>query len=538
MKSSTSFEAGGSRYTIEHRGGREIHREARLDHRGKVLAEVEAEVAYALGSGSRGISYLVEHDGRLYQSPISWFSQKARWDLSPGYERDNVHFSRPIEPSCLFCHANHVEPVEHAVNRYREPTFRGHAIGCERCHGPGELHLRGQRIVGERDTTIVNPRHLEPALRDAVCEQCHLLGDYRVDRLGRGTFDYRPGQMTSDYYLVFGRAVQGGTKAVGHVEQMKASRCYRESKGELGCISCHDPHQVPAPGERVEYFRRQCLACHERQGCSLPRPARLARSPEDDCTRCHMPRIASTDITHVAATDHRVLRDPSSSIKSDGSRPQAGLPLAVLNVPEGNVPGAASSARELGIALAVEGPHLPDTPEVRRLAVYILSLLDSALGRHPDDAEAKRLKAQVLALSGRRALAIQLVDELLGSVPDDEKALDDYLTYVIDSPRAKDALEPARRAVALNPWSAVWHERLAYVSLERGDWETTLQQARAALELDPFLRFSRMFVVQCLLRRGDRAGATAEFASLVALHPDFRPALERWFAQEAARPGS
>ena len=167
-----------------------------------------------------------------FQSPISWYSQKKKWDLSPGYERRNYHFERPIEPQCLFCHANRVDPVEFSVNRYREPIFRGHAIGCERCHGPGELHAARQEMVEGRDLTIVNPRHLEPSLRAAVCEQCHLLGDHRIELAGRDPFDYRPGLPTSAFFAVYDRANKQGNKAVGHVEQMKASRCYRESQGE------------------------------------------------------------------------------------------------------------------------------------------------------------------------------------------------------------------------------------------------------------------------------------------------------------------
>jgi hypothetical protein len=62
--------------------------------------------------------------------------------------------------------------------------------------GPGELHVRrrrGQKAdPGDGDDTIVNPRRLEPALREAVCEQCHLQGQARVLRRGRGPFDYRP----------------------------------------------------------------------------------------------------------------------------------------------------------------------------------------------------------------------------------------------------------------------------------------------------------------------------------------------------------
>src|SRR5262249_11786182 len=108
---SITFQSGSSHFTIERRGGREVHRETRRDEQGRILARVEAEVAYALGWGPRGVSSLFERDGRLFQSPISWYSQKNRWDVSPGYERRNYHFDRPIEPQCLFCHANRVEPV-------------------------------------------------------------------------------------------------------------------------------------------------------------------------------------------------------------------------------------------------------------------------------------------------------------------------------------------------------------------------------------------------------------------------------------------
>ncbi len=52
-----------------------------------MLVQVEGEVAYAVGSGARSITYLVERDGRLFESPITWYTQKQQWDLSPGYEK-------------------------------------------------------------------------------------------------------------------------------------------------------------------------------------------------------------------------------------------------------------------------------------------------------------------------------------------------------------------------------------------------------------------------------------------------------------------
>src|SRR5207248_3744470 len=169
------FEANGLEYSIERRNGRVFHQETRRDPSGRIVARNEAEVQFVLGSGSQGLGYLIERDGFLFQSPISWYAHQRRWDLAPGYEKQNPHFDRPVVSTCLYCHANRVEPVAGTINRYQPPIFRGHAIGCERCHGPGELHVRRPTVVAGRDRTIVNPAALEASLRDAVCEQCHLL---------------------------------------------------------------------------------------------------------------------------------------------------------------------------------------------------------------------------------------------------------------------------------------------------------------------------------------------------------------------------
>ena len=62
-----------------------IHKARRQGPDGSAFAEVEAEVRYALGSGTRGIAYLIEREGFLLQSPIAWFAQQGHWDISPGY---------------------------------------------------------------------------------------------------------------------------------------------------------------------------------------------------------------------------------------------------------------------------------------------------------------------------------------------------------------------------------------------------------------------------------------------------------------------
>jgi Flp pilus assembly protein TadD len=524
------FEAGSLQFTIERRGGREVHRESQLDEQGRTLAQLEADVKYALGSGRRGVSYLVEHDGRLFQSPISWYATKHKWDLSPGYHEHNYHFDRSVPNSCLFCHANRVELVESTVNHYKEPVFAlGEAIGCERCHGPGELHIQRQKMVEGQDLTIVNPRHLTPSLRAAVCEQCHLLGDQQVVRLGRNEFDYRPGLPSIAFYAVFGRVEETGVKAVGHVQQMKVSRCFRESEGRLGCTSCHDPHQVPTPQEKADFFRNQCLACHQTTGCDLPKPARLAESPENDCIQCHMPKLQSNDIAHTSITDHKIPRKRQTAVK-EPSPPKTQFPLVLLNGERTDPEEPGSMGRELAIALVSETQQLPDTPQARQMNSNILSALDSAIRQHPNDLVAERLKARVLALSGRHAEAMTLMKSVLKAAPSNEMALDEFLTYALAVDDIQAASAPAREAVAVNPWSAMYYERLAYVSLANQNWDGALREAREALRINPFLRSPRMFVVQCLLHQKDVKHAEDEFATLVKLHPAQRQFLIKWFA--------
>ncbi|HEX3448921.1 MAG TPA: tetratricopeptide repeat protein [Isosphaeraceae bacterium] len=528
---SITLDVGSSRFTIERRGGREVHRETQRDEAGRVLAQVEGEVKYALGSGTRAISFLVEHDGRLFQSPITWYSQKKQWDLSPGYSEHSRHFDRPIEQSCLYCHSGRVEPVDLSVNRYKEPIFQGHAIGCERCHGPGELHSQRQEEIDGRDVTIVNPRHLEPALRAAVCEQCHLLGDHKVDRLGRGPFDYRPGLPLIDFYAVYGRVNEAANHAVGQVEQMKLSRCFRATRGRLGCTSCHDPHQVPPLAEKTAYFRQQCLACHERKGCSLPESVRLAESTNDNCIQCHMKQLTKVDIAHVAITDHRILKTPDARTPRP-DRATHGLPLVLLNGDELSPVELGSLGRELAIALTLEGPSLPESPNVRRMGSLVLALLNEALAKQPDDLFARLMKAQALVLSGRRGDAFSLVEAVVRASPSYEMALDQFLVLAIDEGHTQAALEPARRAVAVNPWSSAFHERLAYVSIQHQHWDEALHESREALRINPFLRVARTFVIECLLRQKDTKRAEDEFATLLKLNPSQRESLTQWFAEQ------
>jgi hypothetical protein len=173
------------------------------------------------------------------------------------------------------------------------------------------LHVRQAHSGRGKDLTIVNPADLEPpALRESVCEQCHLQGFARTDRPGRTVFDFRPGLALDDFVTVsYGRGDPAAAmRAVGHVEQMRKSVCYERSSGKLGCISCHDPHRRPAPEERASFYREKCLQCHADKPCATPAVERIKKKG-DDCAACHMPKSQTTvDVAHTSITIHLIER--------------------------------------------------------------------------------------------------------------------------------------------------------------------------------------------------------------------------------------
>src|SRR5882762_4686670 len=130
----------------------------------------ERILEWFIGSGSVGRSYAFSLDGFLFQSPVSYYSIAAKWDISPGYRQyRTINLTRAVETACLQCHASRLQPLAGVQNRFGRPPFLEGGVGCERCHGPGKNHAAGSR-------EIVNPAKLDPPRRDGVCAQCHLTG--------------------------------------------------------------------------------------------------------------------------------------------------------------------------------------------------------------------------------------------------------------------------------------------------------------------------------------------------------------------------
>jgi Tfp pilus assembly protein PilF len=535
-----------SQFRVEHAGPNVRHHRTIVDEQGRPIADSALLAAYAIGSGSHGHSYLSVLDGGyVVQTPISWYSQKQTWDLSPAFD-DPTHRAwlsagRPVMPDCLYCHANHAEPVDGALNRYREPVFDGLAIGCERCHGPGEKHVAARRnkepVSGNIDYTIVNPDHLKPALREAVCEQCHLAGEARVLRRGRQLYDYRPGLPLRDFLTIFVRASEGArdNKAVNHVLQMHASRCYGESSGDnkLGCVSCHDPHvHVLEPQARVRHYRESCLACHQQHGCTLPREERAKTSREDSCIDCHMPRHAIGNIAHTAATDHRILRAYRAEDEPRAAPLPTGTRIPVVTFYPSTGTPAPDDERDLGVALM--GP-LTASGKLAATSYSgpALQMLESAVSRDPQDWEAAEARANALWAQGRPGDALAAFEAVVAATPSREAAVVGAAGLAQVLNQDDRAAGHWRRAIELNPWIPAYRQALCQLLAQNGRWDELRPECEAWLRLDPASVDGRQTLVTCLLRTGRKQDARAEFEKLQALHPANLAKLRAWFSEES-----
>ena len=395
--------------------------------------KTQYRVDYVVGSGSHASGYLVEIGGHLFQSPVAYYKSRAAYDLAPGFEHTkNPDFTRPISEECLLCHSGRALPISGTVNWYRLPPFDSESISCERCHGPVERHLRDPRAG-----TIVNPAKLEPAARDGVCEQCHLLGAARIANPGKKLSDFIPGQPLENTFTIFHDVAENGAardfKVISHAEQLARSACARNSGGKMWCGTCHNPHYKPA--EPVAYYRERCLTCHAQNF-----PAQTQHPAKDsDCLSCHMPKRDAKDGGHSAFTDHRIQRRPEDATNS-----------------------AVTSATN--IAAWREGPV---EFQKRNLGI---AYIDAGIQR----------RSSPFVVQGYRMLTE--VQRQFSNDPELFKSIGQALLLANQTSEAKVALARARQ---LDPQSATTEASLAGPYLQDGNWQAATEHLERALALDP-----------------------------------------------------
>lgn len=314
----TVVDSGGALYQVEFIGGPD----------GRRLHELRRRMEYVMGSGYVARTYFTLENGRLFQLPLTWYTRHG-WDFSPGYRPNNARFGRLMPDRCIACHSSYPEALPFLEGKYEE-TRPG--IGCERCHGPGALHVAERRASTPRpggadfDNSIVNPARLSLARRLDTCEQCHVHTAINILREGKTTFGYIPSQPLRDHWAFFKTA--GTIDIVSHADRLRQSPCFLgtlSTSRPLECATCHDPHAAPPdPAAR----NRPCTTCHvpDTLARRLSGPDALDdHTAQSNCVSCHMPKVQEQGIPHGTFTEHwiRVIRDDdaASRVRRSGSAP-------------------------------------------------------------------------------------------------------------------------------------------------------------------------------------------------------------------------
>lgn len=498
-----SFQVAGRRYAVQQTDSELVQSESITDPPGEIYRQ-GCRTDFAIGSGQRGHTFVINREGSLYQAPLTWYSERSRWDLSPGYDpQQHPRFERRISDGCLACHSGRPNRSADTRNRFETPIFHEASIGCERCHGPGSRHVNFHSNAESGITdSIVNPIRLDPMRRDSVCFQCHLHGHQRILRQRREEYDFRPGDRLSDVWVTFVQSTadrsSASRNAVSQVEQMLASRCYQGSNGRLGCISCHDPHQTPPEAERLRFYRRQCRTCHQSpdSDCALPQPQRLKTSASDSCIQCHMPSVDASDVPHTAQTDHRVLR------RYDGV-PLPGPASTELDVFDQEYLPQRAVQRAYGLLLA-------GTAGDSRRAAEALAALEPFLRESAVDTAVWAEASWLLLRLGDLTSAARLARRVIDLDPKHPSALEALTQVQQADGQYQQALDHLNELLRQAPLNSTFHLRKARILLALGRSQDAIDQLEHTLSINPLHSQARQLLIDTLQAAGSADEATLQ----------------------------
>ncbi len=162
-------------------------------------------------------------------------------------------YDHPKTRRCFGCHSSYLELEEGHLN---EQTLHA-GVTCQRCHGPRQRHIE---TVGEIRETVWQTMDHEESVRR--CAQCHR----RTEEM-----DTQP--------------IRPDNKALARFQPigLTQSRCFQSPK--MTCVICHDPH-VPLEDQNLTGIW-QCVQCHD----GAKQQTTCSAGREDDCLRCHMPKV-------------------------------------------------------------------------------------------------------------------------------------------------------------------------------------------------------------------------------------------------------
>lgn len=255
-----------------------------------------APLLWTFGHGASGHTFVLQHEGKFYESRVSYFTNLQRLDLTPGAPREipsalaeaiGQPLTNETALACFKCHSTPSAATNAATLQEFTPN-----VNCEACHGAGERHvalMRSQTKTSKSDLAIFNPAKL-PAddLNQQFCGACH-----------------------RSWLTVMAMPNRGGIANVRFQPYRLAnSKCYQNPDDRrISCTACHDPHGALVKDKPA--YDVNCLACHKGGVATLKAAAKQRTAPAcrdkklRNCASCHMPAIEPPEL-HYPFTDHHI----------------------------------------------------------------------------------------------------------------------------------------------------------------------------------------------------------------------------------------
>jgi predicted CXXCH cytochrome family protein len=525
-----------SYFTMFERDGRFYQGRYQIGFDGKETNRIEKQIDYVIGSGNHVRTYL-HRTGRntLVELPLAWYAEGGSWAMNAGYDRpDHAGFSRNVTYGCMFCHNGIGEVPNASSEPGAEPVFPAklsEGIDCQRCHGPGSLHVETAQRAGSAlekiRAAIVNPAHLSADRELEVCMQCHLETTSfplpnSIVRYDRGPFSYTPGEPLADFMIHFDQAAGKGRtdkfEIAGSAYRLRQSACYLKSGGALRCTTCHNPHDIPRGETAGRHYTEVCRDCHAAPFNQLVAAGKHTQS--SDCVSCHMPKRRTDDAVHVVMTDHYIQRRKPARdllaplperIETDENAYRGEV---VLYYPP-KLPNDADSELYTAVAQVSQNSNLTDG--IRRLTTAIDQY-------HPERMEFYLQLADALKSDGQMAKALPLYEEAVRRKPDSLIALQRLGFSLRASGQHARAAEVLKKALELSPADAAsWHQ-LGLNALAQGSRSDAVAAFEKAVALDPDMSEAWNSLGGTSLETGDLARAVAAFREAVRIQPNYAEA--------------
>lgn len=262
--------------------------------------------------------YFTRVGDNLYPLPVQWDVGNRKWlpyhvpDKGADwwaqyYPHDNMQ--RPTGPTCDGCHS-----VAYDIHTHQPAEWN---VGCERCHGPGSLH-----VAHPQRGNILNPAHLDSLAETDTCIQCHSQGRPPQGAIEGQYYDwpvgYQVGLRLQDYWDLE-KCSLGQTSfyyypdCTGYKNRMQGndfvqSVMYRH---QITCSTCHDVHGTKNYAQLIKPADQICLDCHGPHSANGPHTATIeehthhqAGSKGSDCIACHMPAIQGEGVPGAMVHAH------------------------------------------------------------------------------------------------------------------------------------------------------------------------------------------------------------------------------------------